>query len=271
MTWFQSKTLSKITVAVLIVVLVLEVSWALAPCPAAYGYDCTAPGGAVAVAAITFWKLITSLKTEVWVALATIAIAYFTYALSRATDELKRSTDKLWDAGNKQIAVAQKSADAAMLSAKTAELQTKTAQESLLISNRAWVFTQPWPHTATIDPYRGMFLFSMELTPYGRVPATVIEIYVECADTAPTGETSSYAGPAIKTSVGLAPGNRWLQNNELGEPFETEWARPFIFGFVRYRDQFGTHTSSYCTKLIRIGEDKVGIETAGTPAWSAFD
>jgi hypothetical protein len=128
-----------------------------------------------------------------------------------------------------------------------ADIATRTA---LVASNRPWVFTQPWPATAQVLMNEEIH-FEMEFHCYGNAPATVIELCVE-------------------------PDNRWWEKDVDGTFFKTTWQRPYVFGFIRYQDQFGIHTSGYCTRLLpydrKDPKDRwVAIATAGTPAWSRFD
>jgi hypothetical protein len=158
---------------------------------------------------------------------------------------------------------------------KAAEAQAKTAHAALLASNRPWVFTQPWPATAEVLMNEEIH-FEMEFHCYGNAPATVIELCVECSDKEPVGDAPHYTTAAVTKNIGLAPDNRWWEKDVGGVPFKTTWQRPYVFGFIRYQDQFGVHTSGYCTRLLprarkTPNEPLIAIATAGTSAWSRFD
>jgi len=204
-------------------------------------------------------------------ALATIFIAWFTFALFSATRQLKESTDKLWEAGERQVGVARDAAEAARRSADAADAQAKAAGDAVKIANRPWVFTQPWPVTADATP-NGDILFEMELFCYGNAPAVVTKLCVECSASPPSGDSPHYTVEPVPKNIGLAPGNRWLEKDSSGAFFKTTTERPYVFGFVRYMDQFGTHTSGYSVRLSTHAEKpRVTLVTAGTPAWSRFD
>jgi len=166
-------------------------------------------------------------------ALATIAIALFTWTLYRATQ-------RLWKAGERQ----------------------------LIASNRAWVFTQPWPHAIEFLSGGEIAVKKMELRVYGNSPATVYELYVDFSDKEPSGDDATYPRDPIRQVYNLAPSNQWWHR----ETFKTTDARPYIFGYVRYIDAFGEQRESrYCYRLIRLTDDiRFPFRTAGSAAWSRF-
>jgi hypothetical protein len=150
----------------------------------------------------------------------------------------------------------------------------RAARMATIAANRPWVFTQPWPNTAQVLVNEEIH-FEMEFHCYGNSPATVIELCVECSDTNPTGKPH-YTTTATPRNIGLAPGNRWWEKDVDGAPFKTTWQQPYVFGFIRYQDQFGVHTSGFCVRLLPYNRKDpkdpwVAIATAGTPAWSHFD
>jgi hypothetical protein len=46
--------------------------------------------------------------------------------------------------------------------------------------------------------------------------------------------------------------------------------QPFVFGFVRYRDQAETYVSRFAVKLHVTETGQIAMATAGPPAWSRF-
>jgi hypothetical protein len=172
---------------------------------------------------------------ELVVAVATIVIAIFTISLWAATNRLRWSTDRLWEAGERQLVTA----------------------------NRTWVFAQPWPGDVQ---FRGneIFFERVEVRNRGNSPATVTALYVGFSDKEPSGEEPTYPQECINQIYNLGPGDQWLYKDR----FTTTLARPFVFGFVRYIDQFGHRRESrYCYRLV---DEEVKIRTAGSAAWSRF-
>jgi hypothetical protein len=104
----------------------------------------------------------------------------------------------------------------------------------------------------------------MELRLYGKSPATVTELYVDFAGNEPSGKPS-YPKESIRHTYGLAENNQWFHI----EKFMTTDAKPYVFGFVRYVDQFGFRRESrFCYRLVR-GED-FPFRPAGSTEWSSF-
>jgi hypothetical protein len=208
---------------------------------------------------------------EAITALSTIVIAIFTVILGIATYILSDETRRLRSLAVEERAstmeallVAGENAAAAEQAADAASDQAKIARDSLIASNRAWVFAQPWPRAMEFNANGDITIYEMELRLYGNSPATVMELYVDFTDEEPSGEEATYPKEPIRHTYGLAPGNQWFHR----ETFTTTNARPYIFGFVRYIDQFGCRRESrYCYRLVQGGGN---IRTAGSAAWSRF-
>jgi hypothetical protein len=210
----------------------------------------------------------TEVRESLWQATLHDPVAFFTFALFI-------STTLLFITAIIQIRYLSRADNAMRRSANAAFAQAKTARDALIASNRPWVFTQPWPGTAKVFMNEEVH-FEMEFHCYGNAPATVVELCVECSDKEPAGDIPRYTATAVPRNIGLAPGNRWWEKDIDGALFKTTWQRPYVFGFIRYRDQFGVHTSGFCTRLLpyeRKGDRDpwVTLATAGTPAWTRFD
>jgi len=259
--------------------------------------------GAHFVAAISFWHIkIWSSCTgtfldnyrEAVTAVATIFIAIFTWTLWWATRRLGEFARKQADDTKQALKTAATAAEAALISADANEVlanvaklsleneraaleiaktagaasysQAQTARDAI----RPWVFTHPWP--AESKRIGEEIHFPMYLRCYGGGPATVVSIGVHCADAAPTKDTPLEIVTDIREiNIGLAPDNNALYPERDLDLYRTTTDRPYVFGFIRYKDRFSTYTSRFTVKLGAKGTDGVAMLTAGDPAWSRFD
>lgn len=231
--------------------------------------ECATSGGILAAGVRNSFSWIGSIKPDEWTAFATVVMAVFTTILGIATWLLSEETKRL-----RHLAVEESNRTKEALA--IAADQAKTAHDAFVASSRSWVFTQPWPHTATIDKATGNILFEMEIAFYGLAPATVTDLHVETASATPEGNPAYSLDKCFGMSLALAPGNKHLQRMPSGQFFETTFSKRCIFGFVRYQNKFGEFCSRYCAELEYLGRDeqerdRFRIVSVGTPTWSAFD
>lgn len=262
------------------------------------------------VAAVSLWRIkvwtsctgaFLDTYREVVAAVATIFIAIFTWTLWWSTRRLGEFARSQADDTKRALRIADTAVQAALISADANEVLADVAKHSLENEREALriaaetaaatrtiaeatklhaetarealrprVFAQPWPHTAKVVD--GEILFQMEFACYGNSPATARELSVESSDSPPRGATAVYTAKPTQISIGLAPTNRWWYPETLDEFFRTPIRRPFIFGFIRYADQFGVvRTSGYSAKLEITKDGQITLATAGDPAYSRFD
>jgi len=257
-------------------------------------------GSAYAFAALNLWR------ARVWtgctgvfldtyrgavIAVAMLVIAIFAWALWWATRRMGRFARQQAADVKEALRIADKAVQAAFVSADANEVLAQAAKQTLETERaalamavaqaetvrqnvRPWVFAQPWPDAARSNP-DGEILFQMEISSYGNAPATVTELSVDCRETEPTEEPAYAEGRAIPMTIGMAPNTRWFYPHGAGERLACPPGRPYVFGYVRYRDQRGeVHVSGFCAKLAHAsggGGSPIAVSTAGAPAWSRFD
>jgi len=191
--------------------------------------ECASVYGIATVGYAAGWNGIISRKAESWTAIATILIAAFTLTLWWTT----------WG-------------------------QLSHLRDSVVISNRAWVFTQPWPRSVEFCDNGNITISKMEVRLYGESPARITELYVDFIEEPGRKPTFRRKECIVRQTYILAPGNQWFHRQN----FTTNEAKPYVFGYVRYVDQFKKKRESrYCYRLVK---EAVKIRTAGGAAWSRF-
>ena len=253
------------------------------------------------IAAVSFWrvKIWTSCTgtfidtyREAVTAVATIVIAIFAWTLWWSTKRLAEFARDQADDTKQALRIADTAAQAAFVSADATEVLSNTAKH-LLESERAaldiakaaaaaavsqaetaraairpWVFTNPWLDTA--EKVGEEILFQMYLRCYGNGPATVTGIGVHWSATPPTDDTPLDTVVERATNIGLAPDNKWYHPEMRADFYRMPIDQPFVFGYVRYRDQAETYVSRFTVKLHVTETGQIAMATAGSPAWSRF-
>ncbi len=252
--------------------------------------------GAVSFWRVKIWTNCTGVFIDAYreavTAVATIVIAIFASTLWWSTKRLAEFARDQADDTKQALRVADTAAQAAFISAEATEVLSNTAKhlleseraaldvartaaaaaisqaETARAATRPWVFTHPWPGTA--QKVGEEILFQMYLRCYGNGPATVTGIGVHWSDTAPTDDTPLDIVIERGTNIGLAPDNQWYHPEMRADFYRMPIGQPFVFGFVRYRDQVETYISRFTVKLHVTETGQIAMATAGSPAWSRF-
>jgi len=226
------------------------------------------------------------------IVVSTLIIAFFTYTLWRSTSELAEFAEQQSKDTDRSLKLSDKALEAARITAGANELIANFAERSVEVewaalkvatdqvaaardAIRPWVFAHPWP--AKARKVGGEIHFPLYLRCYGGEPATVTGIGVHCADAAPTKDTPLETVTDLRgVNIGLAPDNHcfYPENPDVpgAVPYKTPTERPFVFGYIRYRDQFETtYTSRFTVKLATTAGGTFTMETVGDPTWSRFD
>lgn len=165
---------------------------------------------------------------------ADAALILFTYGLMVATIWLAWVTLRLW----------------------------KAADEDTRFANRAWVFAGP----SQIRQVKESLSLTGHVLNYGKSPATILETCICFTGDHPKGTPDYSIGSASSAQFTLAP------NNDIHEiaNFITPVNKPFMYGFVTYRDAFGDeHISGFCCRLSSRGDGWRGVGV-GNSDWNYF-
>jgi hypothetical protein len=253
------------------------------------------------IAAASFWRVkIWTSCTGVFIdayreavtAVATIVIAIFTWTLWWSTKRLAEFARDQADDTKQSLRIADTAAQAAFISAEATEVLSNTAKhlleneraaldiaknaaaaaisqaETARAAIRPWVFAHPWPGTA--EKAGEEILFQMYLRCHGNGPATVTSIGVQWSATPPADDTPLDTVVEAATNIGLAPDNTWHHPEMRTDFYRMPMDRPFVFGYVRYRDQAETYISRFTVRLHVTETGQIAMATAGSPAWSRF-